>query len=82
MITVYTISLATGILGQGWWLVAERTRGGRSSAVIIRRTITVLTAFGIGGLSASYGGVGAVSAFLLAAVAAVALVVYGDRVTD
>ena len=82
MILVFVVSLAVGVVALSWWIVAEAKRGASPRAVLIRRTISALMAFGLGGLSASYAGLNLAVASLLAIAAAAAMVWYSDSVTE
>ena len=79
MIAVYSVALASGVVVFGWWIVAERHRGNTSAAANIRRGISALMAFGLGGFSASYAGLNAAVSVVLAIGAGAAMVVYSDR---
>lgn len=79
MRSVYAASLLVGMIALLGWLVAEARRGDRPSATSVRRAIAGLVAFGIAGLSASFAGLAAWVAVLLAVVSAGAMVAYSDR---
>lgn len=81
MVAVFAGALVLGVVGLGWWIVAEKARADRAGAVTIRRLLAALLAFGMGGMSASFAGLNDAVAAVLAVVAAAALVVYSESVT-
>ena len=81
MIGVYAVSLAIGVVLLGWWIVGERTRGDSANASVIRRAISLLVAFGLGGLSASYAELHTGIAVFLALTAAIGMHLYSDMMS-
>ena len=82
MVVAFAGALVAGVVGLLWWVVAEHGRADSERAQTIRRVIAGLLAFGMGGMSASFAGIGALVAVILAFVAGVAFVFYSDHVSD
>ena len=53
---VFAISLLLGLLAMIAWVVMARTGANQARAIRPRQAIAAAVAFGMGGLSASYGG--------------------------